>query len=128
MVMALGQRLHTQARSSQLEVTLVFPEINTGYPRNQHTDFAPWFQNGMRSLVGVGQNVWFRICMGIFQRSDGFTPRQSRVKWWRNPHHDSSQLFYLHGLGLTLVTHETACIPSACIPSIWKLLVFPKRT
>jgi hypothetical protein len=49
------------------------------------------------------------------------------VEWRRNPQHGSSQPFYLHAPGLTLVTHATACIPSACIPSIWKLLVLPKE-
>jgi hypothetical protein len=49
------------------------------------------------------------------------------VEWRRNPHHGSTQQFYLHVLGLTLVTHETACVPSACVPSIWKLLVLPKE-
>jgi hypothetical protein len=43
-------------------------------------------------------------------------------------HHGSSQPFYFHGLGLTLVTHETACLPSACIPpTIWKSHVIPKE-
>jgi hypothetical protein len=29
--------------------------------------------------------------------------------------------------GLTLVTHATACIPSACVPSIQKLFFLPKE-
>jgi hypothetical protein len=35
----------------------------------------------------------------------------------------------LHAPGLTLVTHATACIPSACVPStIWKITCPSKRT
>ena len=56
-----------------------------------------------------------------------FTLKKSRVEWRRNPQHSSSQPFYLHVLGLTLVTHATTCIPSACIPSIQKLFVIPKE-
>jgi hypothetical protein len=82
----------------------------TGYLRNQHRLFG------------------FQGCTRVFlQRSDR-SRSDGRVEWRRNPHHGSSQPFYLHVLGLTLVTHATACIPSARVPSIWKLLVFPKRT
>jgi hypothetical protein len=35
----------------------------------------------------------------------------------------------LHAPGLTLVTHATACVPSACVPStIWKITCPSKRT
>jgi hypothetical protein len=50
-----------------------------------------------------------------------------QVEWRRNPQHGSSQPFYLHAPRLTLVTHETACIPSACVPSIRKLFVLSKE-
>jgi hypothetical protein len=83
--------------------TQAIPQINT--------DFSPRFQNCTRSLA----EVRWGSC------SD------SRGSNGEEPHHGSSQPFYLHGLGLTLVTHETACIPSACIPSIWKFLSFQKK-
>jgi hypothetical protein len=51
----------------------------------------------------------------------------SQVEWRRNPSHGSSWPFYSHAPGLTLVTLGTACVPSACVPSIWKLLVLPKQ-
>jgi hypothetical protein len=45
----------------------------------------------------------------------------SQVEWRRNPSHSSPWLFYSHVSGLTLVTHENACIPPtrvslACSP------------
>jgi hypothetical protein len=101
-----------------------------GFSRNQHR-LSPKSTHRLRPPVSEWHEVSCRGRTGrtvhTLQRSDRFTLR-GRVEWRRNPQHGSSQPFYLHGLGLTLVTHETACIPSACVPSIWKLLVLPKRT
>jgi hypothetical protein len=80
---------------------LGFPEINTGLPP------PPPQVSELHEVSCKGRTG---------SRSD------SSVEWRSLLHHGSSQPFYFHGLGLTLVTHETACIPS-----IWKLLVFPKE-
>ena len=88
--------------------------FNIGFSRNQHR-LSPKPTHRLRPPS-------FRMARGLLQGSDGFTPRQSRVKWWRNPHHDSSQLFYSHGLRLTLVTHETACVPLARISLVYSPL------
>jgi hypothetical protein len=106
MVMDLEQRLHTQVRSTQIEDASTFPEINTGYPQNQHTDFAP---------------LGFRMAQGLLQGSDWFMLRRSG-RMEEEPQHGSSQPFYLHAPGLPLVTNAIACITS-----IWKLLVLPKE-
>jgi hypothetical protein len=75
--------------------------------RNQHRlspkstqDFSPRFQNCTRSLAEVGR-VHAQAVEGRMEEE----PPSRLISG-----------FYLHGLGLTLVTHETACVPSACIP------------
>ena len=110
MVMDFGQRFHTQTQSVQIDSafqksTQTIPEI--------HIDFSPQFQNCTRSLVEV-RWVHAQVVKGRMVENP--------------PHHGSSKSFYLHGLGLTLVTHETTCLPSACVPStIWKSHVIPKE-
>jgi hypothetical protein len=69
----------------------------------------------------------FRAHEGISCRGRTGSRSDGQVEWRRNPQHGSSQPFYLHAPGLTLVTHATACIPSACVPSIQKLFVLPKE-
>ena len=50
--MDLGHKLHTQARLAHTEDASAFPKISTGYPRNQHTDFAPVFRMARGLLQG----------------------------------------------------------------------------
>jgi hypothetical protein len=70
---------------------------------------------------------WFRRCTRVsLQRSDQFTSGSGGRMEEEPPSWLISSL-YLHGPGLTFVTHATACVPSACVPSIWKLLVLPKE-
>jgi hypothetical protein len=96
-------------------------------------------RRGRFRLHGSQQDVWAiseqtqafllvqRMHEGISAGIRWFTLRQSRVEWRKNPQHGSSQPFYLHVHGLKFVTHATACIPSTCFPSIWKLFVLPKE-
>jgi hypothetical protein len=63
------------------------------FSRKQHRLFLPpGFKNFTRYILEVGSDVRFR--------------RSGRME--KNPQHSSSQPPYLHGLGLTLVTHEAA--------------------
>jgi hypothetical protein len=128
-------------------------KTDTGFPNrlnNHEIDSRFWFQ-GLTSKVyrdpTQAQTVQKRnvhrlsleINTGLFPRfqnctrvscrgQTGLTFRRSMVEWRRNPHHGSSQPFYLHALGLTLVTHETACVPSACIPPHLEVTCHSKRT
>jgi hypothetical protein len=122
---------------------LKFLEINTGYPQNQHTDFSrmrdelstqgciqtPWFTTGCMGYLrkNIGLSPGSEDARGyLLQRSDKFTLRQSG-RMEEEPPTQLISAIYLHVPGLTLVTHTTAYIPLACVPSIWTLLVLPKR-
>jgi hypothetical protein len=74
---------------------------------------------------GLG-DVQFRRCRSPAEGRIG-SCSDGRVEWGRNPQHDSSQPFYLHVPGLTLVTHATGCVPLASVPSVWNLLFLPKE-
>jgi hypothetical protein len=92
---------------------LDFLENNIGYLQNQHRLFPP-------PTVSELHKVFCRGWMGSLS--------DSPIAWRRIPHHRSSQPFYLHGLGLILFTHETTCLPLACVPlTIWKSHVIPKE-
>jgi hypothetical protein len=43
----------------------------------------------------------------------------SQVEWRRERLHGLPHLFYLHALGWTLITLETACIPQHALPFLW---------
>jgi hypothetical protein len=58
----------------------------------------------------------------IQQRSYPFHAQGFGSEWRREPILGSFQGFYLHALGLTLVTLGTACIPSVHFPpTTWEL-------
>jgi hypothetical protein len=101
-----------------LESTQAIPEINTDFPPPPPPMVSELHEVSCRGRIGSrsdGQVEWRR------------NPCNSRREWKPNPQHGSSQPFYLHVPGLTLVTHATACIPSARVPSIWKSHVIPKE-
>jgi hypothetical protein len=105
------------------------------------------FRNFQKSTQAFSEDLhgFFRIKHRLFlhrearvslQRSDGYscrgqtvTLRQSRWNGGGTPITAHLSHFICMHLGLTLVTHETACIPSACIPSPFgSHLSFQKRT
>jgi hypothetical protein len=139
----------SHAQSSTMWPQQPTGKIDTGFPNRLHNhgiDSRFWFRDCTKctEIPRTGSNCsdrgctvylrnqhrlfGFQGCTNVFLQSLDHSRSDGRVEWRRNPHHDSSQPFYLHAPGLTLFTHATACIPSTCIPSIWKLLVFPKIT
>jgi hypothetical protein len=61
----------------------------------------------------LGTHKVFLQCLGWSYYSALSTHSGSWVEWRRNPSHGSPWPFYSHALGLTLVTHEIACVPPA---------------
>jgi hypothetical protein len=79
-------------------------EVYTGFLRARHRIF------GSRGSTSVLCKAWVSCTA-----QSPYTLRQSRWKMGEDPSHGSSWPFYSHGLGLTLVTLETACIYPARI-------------
>jgi hypothetical protein len=91
-----------------------FPEQTQTFSRNQHRLLV----QGMYSSEDA---------RGLLPRSDRFTLRRSG-RMEAAPHHGSSQPFYLHGLGLTLVTREAACFHQrAFLPPFGSHMSFQKN-
>jgi hypothetical protein len=120
----LSNRLHNDRMVSRLWLwdrdsthrLNLFRQRMSRLPKNQHR-ISPKSTHRLRPPpISEWNEVSCRGQMGSHTGSQGSNHGGP-------PHHGSSQLFYFHGLKLTLFTHETACIPS-----IWKLLVFPKIT
>jgi hypothetical protein len=61
----------------------------------------------------------FQGCTRVFlQRSDR-SCSDGQVEWRSESLHGLPRLFYLHALGWTLVTLETACVPWHALPFSW---------
>jgi hypothetical protein len=85
---------------------------NRGVLASQNnTAFSP-FQKMHEGFSCRGQTVHLQDSQGRMEEEPPNTARLSLL---------------LHAPGLTLVTHATACVPSACVPpTIWKSHVLPK--
>jgi hypothetical protein len=106
-------------------------ERMTDNPRKGQCRFG-WFRMGMYRLSRIkhrytlfgSEDVQGFLCksqtlslLAVHESHGGGTPNMVHLG------------LLLHAPGLTLVTHATACIPSACVPStIWKITCPSKRT
>jgi hypothetical protein len=139
-VLISEQGLHAQASSAspnnkdpstQIQHRLPVQGMRTRVFSETDTD-STTLDRGVHGFFRT--NTGFLFCIRITRGSltdwlPLITLQDSRIEWMRAPPHGLLRLFYLHAPGLTLVTLETACVPSARLPpTTWEITCPSKRT